>query len=380
VTRVLYVVTGLSTGGAEMMLFKLIRAMDRARFLPVVVSLIDKGTLGERIEALGVPVHALGMSRSVASVSRLRLLARLIIEIRPDIVQGWMYHANLVASAAAALARSPASVLWGVRASLDGHENERRSTAAVIRIGAWVSRITNGIVYNSRTSACQHELLGYARTRTHVIPNGFDCAEFHPDETAGPALRAELGIGPETLLVGCLGRFHPVKDHETFMDAAGRALQKDRRLHFVLAGGGVDSANMALAKAIERHGLSGHVHLLGERRDVPAVTAALDVACSSSAWGESFPNVLGEAMACAVPCVTTDVGESAEIVGACGMTVPPRDPNALATAIVALAALDPVERARLGLMARDRIAQDYSIQAIADRYEQYYRRIAEASH
>lgn len=376
----MFVVTGLSTGGAEMMLFKLIRAMDRGRFPPAVVSLIDKGALGERIEALGVPVHTLGMSRSIASMARLRVLSRLITEARPDIVQGWMYHANLVASLAAAMARGPASVLWGVRASLDGHENERRSTAAVIRIGAWASRFTNGIVYNSRTSARQHEGLGYVRTRSQVIPNGFDCAEFHPDESAGPALRAELRIGSETLLVGCLGRFHPVKDHATFMDAAGRALQKDRRLHFVLAGSGVDAANMALATAIARHGLSGHVHLLGERRDVPAVTAALDVACSSSAWGESFPNVLGEAMACAVPCVTTNVGESAEIVGTCGIAVPPRDPNALASAIVELAALDPVERIRLGLLARGRIEQDYSIQAIADRYEQYYRRIAETSH
>src|SRR5690606_4153365 len=138
------------------------------------VSLIDKGALGERIEALGVPVHALGMSRSIASMARLRFLARLITRIRPDIVQGWMYHANLVASVAAALAHGPASVIWGVRASLDGHENERRSTAAAIRIGAWASRFTDGIVYNSQTSARQHEMFGYARARTQVIPNGFD--------------------------------------------------------------------------------------------------------------------------------------------------------------------------------------------------------------
>lgn len=377
---VLHAITGLSTGGAEMMLLKLVRAMDRERFSPIVVSLIDKGTLGERIEALGVRVFALGMERRVSVLAGLRALGRIVDETRPDLVQSWMYHANLFASGAVIASRTRAPVLWNIRASLDGFANEKRSTAAAIRVGAWVSRLPRGIVYNSRASAHQHEAMGYLASRTEVIPNGFDCDEFHPDHEAGSTLRAELGLTNGDILVGCVGRYHPMKDHAGFLAAAAEAVRMDHRLHFVMAGAGVDRANPDLALAIARFGLDARVHRLGERRDVPRLTAGLDIACSSSAWGEGFPNVIGEAMACGVPCAVTDTGDSASIVGDCGEVVPVRNPSALARAILALAAMDPSRRAALGSAARARIVANFSIDAVARRYETYYRRFIGREH
>lgn len=373
-TTVVHTITGLSTGGAEMMLFKLLRAMDRERFRPIVVSLIDKGTLGSRIEALGVPVHALGASTGMSVLAAVRALGRIVSSHSPGLVQAWMYHANLLSSLAVIASGSRVPVIWNIRASLDGFANEKRSTSVAIRAGAWLSRLPRGIVYNATSSARQHEAFGYLPKRTEVIPNGFDCAEFRPDPRAGDALRAELGLAPGDVLVGCLGRYHPMKDHANLLAAAAQAVRRDRRLHFVLAGTGVDRSNPGLAVPIAHHALGAHVHCLGERSDVPALTAGLDIACSASAWGEGFPNVIGEAMASGVPCVVTDTGDSARIVAHCGKVVPVRQPVALAEAILALASMDASRRAALGLAARSRIVEDFSIEAVARHYENYYRR------
>jgi glycosyltransferase involved in cell wall biosynthesis len=358
-----------------MMLYKLVRSMDRHRFRPLVVSMIDTGTVGAKIEALGVPVHALGMSPGSLSIAALRALVGLIATSRPALVQGWMYHANLFGSLATALSRVGAPVVWNVRASLDGLDKEKRSTAAVIRLGALTSRATAGIVYNSRTSARQHEGLGFSARRTEVIPNGFDCEEFKPDRNARERLRAALAIDDDAVLVGCIGRYHPMKDHATFLAAAGLAHRTDARLRFLLAGTGIDSVNTEIASLVRDQGLGAQVHLLGERNDMAQVTAALDIACSASAWGEGFPNVLGEAMACAVPCVATDTGDSAWIVGDCGRVVPVRSPRALADAILALSAVHRAGREAIGERGRARIREHFSIETVARQYETYYQRI-----
>jgi len=377
VSTVVHAITGLGTGGAEMMLYKLVRSIDQEQFRTVVVSLIDKGKIGNRIEALGVSVHALGLSRGTSPIRALWVFARLISELRPALVQGWMYHANLASSMATAISRTRPPVVWNVRASLDGLDREKRSTAAVIRLGALVSRSTAGIVYNSRVSARQHESLGFLPSRSEVIPNGFDCTEFRPDSEARRSLRAALGVPENALLVGCIGRFHPMKDHAGFLEAARLALHADRRLHFVLAGTGITIANPEIARSIELHKLAGWVHLLGERDDIARITAGFDIACSASAWGEGFPNVLGEAMACAVPCVFTDTGDSGWVVGDCGRQVPTRAPRAMADAILSLAALDAAERQAIGASGRARIQRHFSLEAVARQYANYYRRVSQ---
>ncbi|HYR07436.1 MAG TPA: glycosyltransferase [Longimicrobium sp.] len=378
--RVCHVITGLGAGGAEWMLHSLLSATDRGRFDPVVVSLLPGGIVADAIRELGVPVHSLrlrGVWDAPAGVVR---LARLLRRLRPDVVQGWMTHANLMAGAAARLAGG-VPVAWGIHNVNIGGGTNNAFTRSTIWIGGVLSgRLPGRIVYCAQTALRAHEAVGYEPGRGVVIPNGFDVDAFRPDPAAGAAVRAELGIPADAPVVGLVARWDPLKDHETFVAAAGRlaagrlaAGRPDAR--FVLAGRGVDAGNAALARMLEAAGIADRCHLLGDRRDVARVLAALDVSALSSRM-EAFPLVVGEAMACGVPCVVTDVGDAALLVGDTGRVVPPGDPEAMAAAWRELLELPPEARARLGLRARARIVERYSLRTAVDRYQALHLQLA----
>jgi len=365
--RVTHVITGLSTGGAEMMLFKLLQASDALRSGASVISLRDLGTVGPRIADLGVPVHALGM-RGPGALGMVPRLREHLAAACPDVVQGWMYHGNL-----AALATSAATpVLWNVRQSIGRLRREKPATAAVILAGALLSRRARVIVYNSSVSAREHESLGYRRDRTLLIPNGFDLARFRPDPLARPRLRAALGIAADATLIGLLGRFHPMKDHANFIAALRTVLPGAPRVHAVLAGREVDLANPTLGRLLPDDETRARIHPIGEVQDVAALLAGLDVLCLSSGDGEGFPNVVGEAMACEVPCVVTDSGDAAAVVGDTGLVVPRGDPATLGAALADLVARSSEARAEMGRRGRRRVAERFSIEAVAARYAALY--------
>lgn len=369
--KVTHIITGLSTGGAEMMLYKLLAATDRSRFEPTVISLAGCGTLGQRIEALGVKVHSVGMAPGIKLPAALLRLMRLARGLQPDLIQGWMYHGNLAATLCGRMVPGYVPVLWNIRHTPYDLKNEKPGTAAVIRLGARLSSRPERIIYNARASAQQHDLLGYAAHKVAVIPNGFDCDTFKPSESARWKIRRELGLDGQALLVGLIARYHPIKDHANFIRAAGTLAERLPEVNFVLAGRDVDKKNPALLDEIRKAGVASRTYLLGERADIPEITAALDLA-SSSSWGEAFPNVIGEAMACGVPCVVTNVGDSAWIVGETGIVVPPRDPAAWAKAWETLIKAGVAERRRLGVASRQRIADYFSLPKIVARYEELY--------
>jgi len=370
--RVLYIITGLATGGAETMLLKLLERLDRARFEPMVISLTTMGDIGPRITALGIPVQALGMVPGLPSPAGFFRLLGQIKRFQPDIVQTWMYHADLLGGLAARLAGVQA-VAWCIRNSNLDKDKTRRGTRWVVAACARLSGLLPArIVSCSEQARAVHAALGYDAAKMTVIPNGFDLARFKPDAVARTRLRTELGIPADTPLVGLIGRFDPQKNHIGFMVAAGTLLRRRADVHFVLAGQGVDAANPVLAAAIARAGVAAHTHLLGLRIDVPTLMAALDVLVSSSSYGEAFPNVLGEAMACGVPCVVTDVGDSAAIVGETGRVVPPGDMAKLALGLEEILALSSQEKVLLGKRARERVADHFEIGAVVRRYEEFY--------
>lgn len=368
-THVLFVTTGLGSGGAEMMLCNIIAGLDPLRFRSSVISLTAGGKHEEILRRRGVGLASLGMRPGRPSPAALWRLARLLRAAKPDVIAGWMYHGCLAALLGKWLSLSRAPVVWNIRQSLDAIEREKPGSAAVIRLLARLSRFPDAITYNSRASIGHHEAIGYRSHRSLLIPNGLDSADFHPSDEARRSVRAELGLGAETPLVGRIGRFAPMKDHATFVAAGPSILAARPDAHFLMAGTGVEPANEELGRAIAALGLGSRFHLLGERHDLPRITAALDVACSSSAFGEGFPNVIGEAMACAVPCAVTDVGDSAWVVGGCGRVVPPRDAAALAGAIAGLLSLPAAERRALGAASRERIAQHFSLSAAVSRFE-----------
>jgi len=209
-----------------------------------------------------------------------------------------------------------------------------------------------------------------------VIPNGIDEQRFHPDTEARKSIREELGLSGDSVLVGMFARYSPMKDHETFLHAAALLHWKYPGVRFVLAGEGIAADNQPLSRLVGENGLQEVTYLLGPRRDIQRLTAALDFACLSS-WSESFPNVLVEAMACAVPCVASDVGDSSFIVGEAGRIVPPCNPPALAEAMGALVCMSAAERTVLGRRARERVLERFTLQKTIRAYEDLYRELSE---
>ena len=361
--RIAFLITGLHGGGAETMLFHILRGMDRERFAPVVISLMDRGRLGDAIEALGVPVQTVGLAPGRVTPGAFVRLVKFVRAVQPDVIQGWMYHSDFAAQLVRLFHRAP--VCWCIQNSFHSFAAEKPLTRIMIRALAQLSRSPAKIVYVSHVSREQHEKLGFAKERGCVIPNGVDPVLYQPSAEARRSVRAELRLAPDAALIGLIGRYHPQKDHETFLRAA--ALLPDAQ--FLLAGAEVNEANPALRALVDELKLKDRVHLLGERSDMPRLNAALDIATSSSSYGEALSLALAEAMACAVPCVVTDVGDSAMLVGKTGVVVPPRDPAALAEGWTRLLAAGCRP---FGEAARQRVETEYSAAQIVRRYEELY--------
>ena len=378
--KIVHIISGLSIGGAEMMLYKLLLVTNRNIFNPIIISLTDYGTLGRDIEILDIPIYKIDMTAGYPKPWEVWRFIKLIRKIKPELIQGWMYHGNLAALLAKWVLPNHVPLLWNIRHTPDDLKKEKRTTARVIRLGARLSSRPSRIIYNSKVSAQKHESMGYSDKHKNVIPNGFNCEQFKPFDNANLQLRRSLGIKEDTLLIGLIARYHIMKDHVTFLQAAGRLIMMYPNVHFILVGYGVDKNNNLLIEIIEDLGLTEKVHLLGERSDIAEITAGLDIASSSSSWGESFSNVIGEAMACGKPCVVTDVGDSAWIVGDTGIVIPPRDKDALVNAWIKLIEMGSERRVRLGRFARQRVMEHFSINTVAKQYEDLYRDILNIKH
>lgn len=383
--KVLHIITDLDTGGAEMMLYKLLNTWKSEPLIEnVVITLMGRGPITERIESLGVTVQSLGMEQGERpTIGKLRTLIHKIEAEQPSLIQGWMYHGNIAATAAVFLLRGflrlrqKIPVVWNIRQTLYDLANEKRMTRMLIGLGRLCSRLPAGIIYNSTLSAEQHEKAGFNAKNRVMIPNGFDLQRFQPNDSAADLLKEQFGLAKEALLVGHISRWHPMKGHATLLQAARRVvdgLGEDYPVHFLLVGRGVTDQQEALVQSIDALGLTGHVLLLGERSDVEQIMAAVDLVVSPSSWGEGFPNVIGEAMACGAPCLVTDVGDSTVIVKDTGKVVPINDDKAMADGIISMLVQQETLQ-QLGQQARDRVMQHYSIDAVANRYLELYRKL-----
>ena len=375
VINVLHVITGLSVGGAEMALLKLVSRWDKSRFRGAVVSLLPAGPMGPRIASQGIGVSSLNMRRGLPNPLSILRLAGQIRAFAPDVIQTWMYHADLIGGLAAVLAGGY-PVVWGIR---NGTLKPGKSSTSAIWSARACARLSlflpKRILCCSESARRVHGALGYDMGRMRVIPNGFDLEEFKPDPLARWAVRQELGLDANAILLGLIARFDPQKDHGTLIRASARLREAWPQLHFVLCGEDVTWGNRELAGRIEKASMRTRFHLLGRRLDIPRVAAALDLACLCSR-SEAFPNVVGEAMACGVPCVVTDVGDSAAIVGQTGIVVPPAEPEALAAGIGRLLEMGPEGRRKLGEAARARVLENFSLDRVVREYQGLYCQVA----
>lgn len=328
------------------------------------------GAMAHKIEETGIPVHSLKMKKGipdVRAVLRLRFIANLM---RPDIIQCWMYHANLLGL----MMLRPKATLWNIRCSdmdLSFYPPVYRWS---VKTGAILSHIPEAVVANSHAGRKAHEELGYRPKRWAIIPNGFDTDLFKPDANARSRIRAELKIPEDTLAIGLIGRLDPMKDHATFFEAANLFLGSRPNTHFILAGRGVTGENTKIREMLRPSGDNEQFHLLDERGDIEHILASLDIAASSSV-SEGSPNAIGEAMACGIPCVATDAGDTRLLMGDTGIVVNKRSPRELCEAWDYLVRSGTDERHEMGIKARERIMQHYTLKQSTETYESLYREI-----
>jgi glycosyltransferase involved in cell wall biosynthesis len=368
--HVVHVISGLPLGGAQTALKYLIARMDRGLFRNTVISLTTKGIVGSQIEALDVPVIEFGMPRGIPSVVGFFRLVRELRQLQPQLIQTWMYHADLLGLLAArSLGLAP--IVWNVRGARRSWRGFGLRTGLTVKTCALLSRAPTVVVVNSVQGKDDHRDMGYRPKRWEVIPNGIDVDRFQPNPGARAKMRAELGVDEGDLLIGTVARFHPMKGHEALLEAIGRSRKKFLGLHLALVGEGLEEGNSRLMNWACLYNVDEGLHLMGPREDIPEILNALDIFVLSS-YGEGFPNVVGEAMSSGVPCVVTDVGDSARLVGDSGVVVSPGDAMALESGLNTLIEVGAEARSRMGAMARERVVSSYDVNAMIGAYEQLY--------
>jgi len=373
--RLLHIINSFASGGAEAMLSNLLLRSDPTRFEASVATLIDDMSVARPVLAAHIPVVAMGMRPGVPDPLGLLRLARHLRKLRPDVIHTWMDHSNLIGGLACLLsARS--KPIWSIHHSRHVAGLTKRTTLMTVAACARLSGVIPWqIVFCSQHSRQLYRSHGFAAGKLIVIPNGFDTSSFHADPVARLRLRWQLGIDAASPLVGLVARYHPLKDHATFFQAAALLARQLPSTRFLLCGSGVDCHNIELCRQIDALGIMNRCHLLGRRDDVAAIYPSLDLLVSSSI-SEAFPMAIGEAMSSQVPCVVTDVGDSAFMIGDTGLAVPPRDPEALAAACAKLLSISDADRAVIGQAARRRVCKLFDLTAIARRYERLYETVA----
>ena len=361
--KILYVTAGLRGGGAEGMLARLATARPGVADEITIASLLPAEAHMQRLNAAGVGVLELRFDKAGGIATGLFKLARLIAHSRPDIVQGWMYHGDLAALVALVLSgrRKQTHLIWSIRCSAMDWRSYGLALSLVVKACALLSRWPDVVTANSLAGLKSHLALGYRPRRTQVLANGIDVDHFRPDAAARAAVRAELGIPENAMVLAHVARVDAMKDHGSFL-AAMAALPD---VFALLVGAGTENL-----------GPAPNLFRLGRRCDVARLLAAADVVASSSRRGEGFSNVLAEGMACGLPAVATDIGDASLIVGDTGLVVPPQSPETLAAAIRTLAAESPSLRAARGRRARERIVENFSMRHAVQAHVKLYESLA----
>jgi len=369
--RILHIITTLSMGGAESMLYKLLtHASNKSIFNHRVVSLSGPGYYSSFLKQNGIPVHHLSLDAGAPKPKNVFNVYAVVKKWNPHVIQTWLYHADLIGLLLGRFINVQ-KIVWNVRCSNMDLVQYPVTTRWIFNLLTKLSRSPDVIISNSVAGMRYHIQSGYVPKRWKIIPNGFDTHTYRPDNEARKKMRHALGIDETSLVIGMTARYDPMKDHGNFLLAAGKINSALPDVRFVLIGKGVDENNSDITRMIKKSGLDGKVYLLGERNDLQNIYPAFDIFTLTS-FGEGFPNVLGEAMACGIPCVATNTGDSAELIDNTGKIVPPRNHDAMAQAWMEMLLLSHDQRVEFGLRARKRVKDRYSIDNIVQRYETLY--------
>lgn len=374
--RITHIISGLGIGGAERMLVRLVTHSDHTKEHIQVISLSPGGYYAGPLRELGIQVVELDFHSPKHFLAAWRSLRAALRGFQPDLVQTWMYHADLFGGLAARALGIP--IIWNVRQTRLVKGIHKTTTRAVARLCALLSHcVPHKIITCAHTARFWHTFIGYSKKKFIVIPNGVDTSVFQPDANLGTSLRVQLGLKPHHILVGTAARFAPSKGYRFLIEAIAIIKEKsDLPLKFLLCGNEVDQHNPLLMEWIKNYDVQDVVILLGPRSDMPAVYNALDILLAPS-LAEGFSNTLLEGMSCAKACIATTVGDSARLLGDCGLSIPPADSQAIAKAVLALAA-DDDHRQRLAATARQKVLAQYSIETIIQHYQDVYALVVES--
>ena len=357
--KVLHLITGLHTGGAERTLATAVLARPDKAVPPTIAALTPGGAYAAELKAAGLLVLDLGMGRGLPNPFAVFRLASIIRHERPEVIQSWMYHADLMALLALMVSgrRRSTRLYWGIRCSDMDLSRYGIRLRLIIRLCAWLSRRPDGVVANSEAGREVHKRLGYRPKRFEVVDNGIEPARFTPLRGTRAEVRRALGIPASASVIATVARVDPMKDYDGFLAALGMLP-------------GVQA--LAIGAGTEALPETAGLHRLGWRDDVPRLLACADILVSSSAFGEGFSNAIAEGMAAGLPVVATDVGDARRIVDSAGTIVPPGDHEALAGAIRALIG-NRAERRRLGAAGRRRVIEAFSVERMVAAFERIHR-------
>jgi glycosyltransferase involved in cell wall biosynthesis len=361
--RITLLTRSLELGGAERQLCLLARGLRERGHAVAVVSFYPGGPLTAMLDEAGVAVASPGKAGRWDLPGFAVRLAGLLRARAPEVVYSFLDTPNLAAAWLKPWLKG-AKVVWGLRASDMDLSRYDWFARLMGRLPAFSAASADLIIVNSRAGAEQAGLRGLPMAKLTVIPNGIDTARFRPDPAAGRLWRARWGVAEGEDLVGLAARLDPMKDVPTFLGAAAIMREARPGSRFVVVGGGPADYAQGLEALGRELGLTGALTWAGAQTDMPGVMNALDLCVLSSAFGEGFPNVVGEAMACQVPCLVTKVGDAAWVVGEPDLAVPPRQPEELALAALAVLAQTPEQRAALGQRLRARVADNFSLEGM----------------
>ena len=370
--RVLHVITGLGQGGAEAVLFRLIQTSSSPD-MHTVVSMRDEGFYGERLRSLGASVSALEIGSQRGFLSAFFKLRQVVRDVAPDVIQTWMYHADLLGGLVGRIEQVP--VVWGLHNSNFEKKHTKSLTRKVVGLCAVLSRfVPRKIVTCSNVARALHEEIGYCRSKFKLIQNGVSVGEFARDVDAGSDVRRLLGIPENHLVYVNVARFHPQKDHGNLIEAFERAFSDRDDVHLILCGAGVSADNRDFSTLLRDRKSVGRIHCLGSRSDVAKILSGSDYFVLSS-LGEAFPCSIVEAMASELPCIVTDVGDCSEIVGDTGWAVSACSPTQLESALRTTSQITTEKRAEIGERARSRVIENYTIEKMSKEYDVIWREV-----
>jgi glycosyltransferase involved in cell wall biosynthesis len=361
-TKVTFLVRDLNYGGAQRQLVTLVKDIDKQLFEITLLYFYAGGLLLQELQDTDCQVICLEKKGRWDIFSFFIRLFQHLKSSQPDILHGYLGESNISSILIKPFFPST-KIIWGIRASNMPTDQYGLVGKTLSRLEIFLSALTDRIIVNSHCGQDYCTVKGYPTDKMVVISNGIDTEKFQPDLSARSIIRAEWGVSETTILIGLVGRLDPMKDHPNFFKAVAQLVKVKQSIQFVCIGVGSAEYAQQLVQLTKQLAVSEQIIWAGGRSDMCAVFNALDISCSASAYGEGFPNVIGEAMACGVPCVVTDVGDSAWIVGDLGIVVPAQNSTALEIALkkaIEIIQSDQDNSAKI----RQRIVDQFSVQKL----------------